>query len=107
MANTEKESIDSAIMTGNVVVGTTAVMINAPKFRFMKGIMLHAPGEPESVPNAAVVYLGNQNVTADTHAETGGFPLAPGSSLFIPSDILVGLHVVSPITAQLLSWIGI
>lgn len=107
MPNTEKESIESVILNSNVAIGTTAVLINPQKFRFMKGILLHAPGEPESAPNSAVVYIGNQNVTADTHAETGGFPLPPGSSLFVPSDILVGLHAISSSAAQLLSWIGI
>lgn len=107
MTNIEKESVDIPVQNRVVVVGTTAVLVNPFKFRFMKGALLYLPGTLDPVPNTAPIWIGNEKVTADLAVETGGFPLIPGSSLNIPTDYLEGLYAVSTAVDQHILWIGV
>ena len=107
MTNTYRESVNLTIKTRNVSVGTTAVLINDFGFKFVKGIQLYAPGSSDANPNTETIWLGNSGVTADQAIETGGFPLVPGSSLFLPSEYIYGLYVISATGSQILTWVGV
>jgi hypothetical protein len=90
-----KEAINELVTTYHVVVGVTAVLINPLKFQFQKGILLRTPESTDPVPNDAPVWIGSVKVTADSDTGTGGFPLIPGASLFIPVEFAKGLYVIS------------
>jgi hypothetical protein len=107
MANIEKESIDSPVQNRVVVVGATAVPINPFEFRFMKGFLLYLPGTLDPTPNTAPVWIGDAKVTADMDADTGGFPLVPGSSLFVPVEFLRDVYAISTMADQHLMWLGV
>jgi hypothetical protein len=107
MTNIRKETIDKPLKNRVVIVGATAVPVNPFKFRFMKGIVLYAPGSNDPVPNTAPIWIGNVNVTADLEIETGGFPLVPGSQITLPVEYLTKLHAISTAADQHLLWIGV
>jgi len=107
MSSNLREAVDVNVQNRNVVVGLTAVKVNPLGFRFTKGILLRTPGTLDAVPNAASVWIGMVNITADTNIETGGFPLVPGSSLFLPVEFLEGLYAISTSTDQNLAWVGV
>ncbi len=107
MANVHREAVDLLIQNRNVAVGTTAVKVNPFGFKFIKGIQLYAPGGADVNPNTAPLWLGNVGVTSDQAIETGGFPLTPGSSLFLPAEFATGLYVISGSASQILTWLGV
>jgi len=107
MANLHREAVDLLVQTRNVVVGVTAVKINPIGFKFVKGVLLHAPGTSDPSPNTDPIWIGSANVTANQHLETGGFPLIPGSTLEIPSEFLGGLYAISTAATQTLTWLGV
>jgi len=107
MANEYREAVDVLVQHRNVAVGVTAVKVNPFGFKFTKGIQLYAPGVLDANPNTSTIWLGGANVTADQVIETGGFPLVPGSSLFLPSEFVSGLHVISAAASQILTWLGV
>lgn len=56
-------------------------------------------------PGSVTVYLGGSDVTADTVAATGGYPLAPGESLPFDSpagEVLYGIVAASTSTVNVL-----
>jgi hypothetical protein len=101
-----KEAINAPIKTYHIVVGVTAVEINPLEFVFQKGILLRTPESTDPIPNDAPVWLGTTQVTADSAANTGGFPLIPGASLFIPTEFATDLYAISTIANQDLAVIG-
>jgi hypothetical protein len=104
---TLKETITNQVLNRNLVIGVTAVKINDIGFRFIKGILLRAPGTVDPTPNTATIWIGSPSVTADMAVETGGFPLPPGASIFIPTEFLNGLHAISTQADQNLAWLGV
>ena len=107
MGNIYQESVDVEVQHRNVVVGTSVVIINPFRFKFVKGILLRTPGTQDPVPNTAPIWIGNAKVTADADPNTGGFPLIPGSSIFLPVEFLDGLYAISTQASQSLSWLGV
>jgi hypothetical protein len=107
MANVHREAVDVLVQTRNVIVGVTAVKVNPIGFKFIKGILLRAPGTTDPSPNVAPIWIGGANVTANQAVETGGFPLVPGASLNIPSEFLNGLYAISTSASQVLTWVGV
>ena len=107
MANIRRETVDILAQHRNVAVGVTAVKVNPLGFKFVKGIQLYAPGSSDATPNIATIWLGGPGVTADQAIETGGFPLVPGSSLFLPSEFVDGLYVISASASQILTGLGV
>ncbi len=105
--NVHREAVNFPIQNRNVAVGVAAVEVNPFGFRFIKGIQLYAPGSSDVAPNTATIWLGNINVTSDQDVDTGGFPLVPGSSLFLPSEFVDGLYVISGSASQILTWLGV
>ncbi len=107
MTNIYREAVDAKVQTRNVVVGVAAVEVNPLEFRFVKGILLRTPGTTDPTPNVAPIWLGHVNVTADSAVETGGFPLVPGASIFIPVELLTGMYAISTSASQVLTWMGV
>jgi hypothetical protein len=107
MANVHREAVDLPVQNRNVAVGVTAVKVNPFGFKFVKGIQLYAPGSSDATPNIATIWIGNAGVTADQAIETGGFPLVPGSSLFLPTEFVENLYVISASASQILTWLGV
>ena len=87
---------------GHVVVGTSAVPLAAETVTIHKGILVVA--DPN---NATTVFLGRKAVTADNAVATGGIPLPPGASLFVPIEDLTALYVVSGSAAQDVAWMAL
>jgi len=107
MSNVYRESVNLKIQNRHVVVGVTAVEVNPFGFQFVKGILLRAPGTLDPVPNTTTVWIGNANITANTAVETGGFPIIPGASLFIPVEFVEGLYAIASAVDQNLAWLGV
>ncbi len=107
MTNVHREAVNLPVQNRNVAVGVTAVKVNPFGFQFTKGIQLYAPGPNDATPNTATVWIGNAQVTSDHAIETGGFPLIPGSSLFLPVEFVDDLYVISASASQLLTWLGV
>jgi hypothetical protein len=107
MTNVYKEAVDAEVQNRNVVVGVAAAKLNPFGFSFMKGILLRTPGTSDPTPNTAPIWLGNAKVTANMEIETGGFPLVPGSSIFIPAEFLKELYAISTQADQNLAWLGV
>lgn len=72
----------------------------------LKGILLRAPGSGDANPNDVPVYVGGSGVTANNLPETGGMPLCPGETLFIPLENLQLLYAISTQPNQQLAWIA-
>ena len=88
---------------GHVVVGTSAAPMAAESVTVVKkGVLVVA--DPN---NATTVYLGRKVVTANNAVETGGIPLPPGASLFVPIEDLTALFVISGSTAQDVAWMAL
>jgi hypothetical protein len=102
-----KEAIDAPVKNYHLVVGVTAVEINPLGFQFQKGILLRTPESTDPVPNDAPIWIGSAQVTADSDTETGGFPLIPGASLFIPVEFVKGLYAISTLADQDIALIGV
>lgn len=107
MSNIYREAVDVKVQNRNVVVGTSAVLINNLEFQFIKGILLRAPGLDDPITNTAPIWIGNANVTADSVIETGGFPIVAGASIFIPVEFISGLYAISTAADQKLAWLGV
>ena len=100
-----KESV-SDMFFGHTSVGTTAKKIVPQKFPVQKGVLLRSPGAGDPVPNTRPVWIGGCGVTADSLA-TGGVPLCPGESMFIPLEDPTRLHAVSTAEGQDLAWMAV
>jgi len=107
MVNVYREAANVVVQNRHVVVGATAVLVNPLGFKFVKGFLLRTPGVGDPTPNTAPIWLGNANVTADSAVETGGFPLIPGASIYIPSEFADGLYAISTAASQDLVWLGV
>lgn len=88
---------------GHVVVGTNVAPLATESVTVVKkGVLVVA--DPN---NATTVYLGRSVVTADNAVDTGGIPLPPGASLFIPIEDLTALFVISGSAAQDVAWMAL
>lgn len=88
---------------GHVVVGTTAApLVEESVIDVKKGVLVVAGPN-----NTTTVYLGRKVVTADNAVETGGIPLPPGASLFVPIEDLTALYIISGSAAQDVAWMAL
>ena len=60
-------------------IGTTAVQMTTESTKADRGIQITA-----SAGNSATIYVGLNNVTADSADATDGFPLAAGEAILVP-----------------------
>lgn len=105
MTDVLKESV-TGLKNGVVFVGTSATPLSNSSAKLFKGLLLRCPGPDEDVPNSSPVYVGGDGVTADL-AETGGVPVLPGDSIFIPLESLAGVYVVAVDEDQSVAWLAI
>jgi len=93
------------MLHGWTTVGTSPVPITPLQLIPYKGILLFAPGTAyPGGGNSAPIWVGGPRVTADQNEGTGGTPIVPGSSLFVPLDKPDIIYVVSNAVTQKLSW---
>jgi hypothetical protein len=106
MWEVKETSPSNRLAHGHTVVGTTPVPLTTLTFKFVRGVLLRAPGPNDPVPNTDVIYVGRRSVTADS-AATGGMPLLPGHAIDLPVDDPTQVYVVSRSANQDLAWIGV
>lgn len=103
-----RETVDPKnLRWGHKVVGTTAVKLTDLEFKFSKGLLVRAPGSSDPTPNTNCIWLGGAGVTADSDAETGGVPLAPGDSINLPVNDPTEIYAISDGAAQDVAWMGV
>lgn len=99
-----KETVEQ-VAHGHTVVGTSPVQLSTLQLRPLKGVLLRCPGESDPSGNSAPIWVGNSTkVSADSDPGTGGMPILPGSSMFIPIDDVRKLYVVSTGVDQDIAW---
>ncbi len=92
------------LKNGHTVVGATTSPLTPLSFKGYRGVLVYAPGNADPTPNTAPVWVGRAAVTADSEVGTGGMPLVPGASLFIPVDDPSKLYVISTVADQDIAW---
>jgi hypothetical protein len=92
---------------GHKSVGTSPTKIIVPGYKFIKGIVLRAPGDNDPVSNNAPIWIGRADVTANSNEAAGGMPIAPGESLTLPLESGKDLYAISNTANQDIAWIGL
>lgn len=87
---------------GHTSVGTSAIRVVPQDLDLKKGLQIKS-----AAGNTGVVYLGRSNVTANSNAQTGGYPLQPGESIAIPIDEAKQIYVIASQVSQDVAWMGI
>lgn len=97
------------LVHGHTVVGTTAVKVTkaTSNLKPQKGVLFRTPGANDPTPNTHCVWVGNSNVTADSDITSGGYPLAPGEALFVPTSEVDDLYAVAGAASQDIAWMVI
>jgi hypothetical protein len=106
MWEVKETSPSTRLANGHTAVGTTPVPVSEVSQKFVRGLLLRAPGPNDPTPNTDVIWVGKKSVTADTTA-TGGMPLLPGSVLELPVEDPSQVYAVSGSDNQDLAWMGI
>ena len=102
-----KESVpgiskDSGPAHGWTSVGTTIAQLMDKTFSVTyKGVLIVS--DPD---NTVTIFIGRNGVTSDKDAETGGIPLSPDRSIFIPIEDPTLLYVISGSASQLVAWMS-
>jgi hypothetical protein len=87
------------------VVGIERIEITPLDLYLYKGILLTCPGtQYDGSGNAKPVWVGGHRVTADDNPGTGGFPIMPGSAMFIPIEKPNEIWVISSQADQRIAW---
>lgn len=102
-----KTTVPKRVYTGHLVVGASRVQISKIMKSLTTGLILRAPGGSDPTPNTVPIWVGGSNVTANSHATTGGFPLVPGAALEINVEDSDDLYFISTAASQDLAWIGV
>lgn len=93
------------IKNGWQTAGLERVQITPLELYALKGILMTCPGSQyEGGGNDAMIWIGGPKVTADQNVNSGGMPIAPGSSIFIPCEKPNELWVVSDQADQKIAW---
>ena len=85
-------------------IGTTPLQLSSAGANIveMEGVQLLA-----SSGNAGTIYVGfGSGITTDAADTTDGFPLAPGTSVFIPTRRVSDIWVIATISSQKLWFLG-
>jgi hypothetical protein len=83
-------------------IGTTGVQISSSSQKLRNGVTVLASGS-----NSATVYVGcNSGITANTSDTADGFPLAAGGAIFIETDNVNKVYVISTSANQVVFWMG-
>jgi hypothetical protein len=86
----------------HTVVGVTPVALGNTAVKFVRGLLLRAPGHDDVTPNTGVIFIGDRNVTVAT-----GLALIPGASIELPVDDSSLIYVVSTHADQDLAWLAV
>ena len=101
-----KETVPG-VSHGHQAAGTSRVRLTDLDIPVLKGVLLRCPGsEDDGGGNTASVWVGGAGVTADSTA-TGGMPILPGDSLFVPIERPMSLFIISTDADQDVAWIGL
>ena len=92
------------VANGHTLVGLVATQLSLTTYKINKGVLLRAPGAVDSISNTTAIWVGNQAVTNDSNPDTGGMPIIPGASLFIPIDDITLLYVIAGAVDQDIAW---
>lgn len=94
---------------GHTTVGTTAAQLIPQEYSIdpAKGVLIRTPGSSDPTPNANIVWVGNKNVTADSDVTSGGYPLAPGEAVFIPTKDYASIYVIAGGAGNDVAWMVI
>jgi len=89
---------------GWTTVGTLAAQLSPLELNAYKGVLMTCPGSAyPGEGNDAPVWVGGPLMTADD-GPTGGFPIVPGSSMFVPVERIDLLYVISTMENQKIGW---
>jgi hypothetical protein len=91
---------------GHQTVGRARKRLSDDKYDILKGVLLRAPGAGDPAANTDPVWVGGAAVTADSGA-SGGMPLPPGESMFLPLEDIRNLWLISTTDNQDLAWITV
>lgn len=101
-----KESVPG-LLHGHQAAGTSRIRLTDLDIPVHKGVLMRCPGsEDAGGGNTAPVWVGGNGVTADS-AATGGIPILPGDSLFVPIERPMSLFIISTDADQDVAWIGL
>lgn len=91
---------------GHKSVGTSHVQLfpTISVSNVYKGVMIRTPGSSDPAANSAPIWIGKDNVTADSTPGTGGFPLIPGATIVIPLEIVDQIYAISTAASQDLAY---
>ena len=95
------------LANGHTVVGQTAAPLTTNSRSLCRGVVVRAAGAGEDTPNSDIVWVGRACVTADNDVGTGGVPILPGGSIFLPVDDPSKVYVISNTAAQDVAWLGV
>jgi len=93
---------------GNTVAGQdVGVRLTPLTFKFVRGVIIRAPGSQDLVPNTDIVFVStNPNVTAGTNLDLDGIPVLPGGAIELPIEEPDKVYVVSQSAGQKVCWFG-
>lgn len=90
---------------GHVMAGVTRAKLTELGFTGYKGVLIRCPGVSDpGEGNDATVWVGGPGVTANSDTGTGGMPVNPGASLFVPLDQPNLIWVISTQASQDVAW---
>jgi hypothetical protein len=95
---------------GHMVAGNgagNAVQLTANSIKVNRGVLVRCPGAKDPTANTKPVWVGLKGVTPDSTQDTGGMPVVPGSSLFVPIDDPSELYIVSTVASQDIAWLAL
>lgn len=95
------------MFSGHTPAGTVAVQLTVLDHKLLRGILLRCAGPGDAVANTVPVWVGKENVTADSDSGTGGMPIIPGESMFLPIEKATLLWIVSIDENQDVAWLAI
>tara|TARA_B100000700_G_scaffold320652_2_gene418345 strand:+ start:2338 stop:2637 length:300 start_codon:yes stop_codon:yes gene_type:complete len=79
------------VRTGRVSsIGTAAAQLTSSVVKAKRGVQITADSD-----NAATIYVGNSNVTADAADTTDGYPIAAGETVVIPTRKPSDLYLIA------------
>lgn len=95
-----KDVVVGTIRHGSTSVGTTSVQITTDPIKVTRGVRIKA-----AAGNANTVYVGTRsNVTANSAADTDGYPLGAGEEILVPVDDVEKIHLIAGAVSQTIFW---
>lgn len=97
---------------GWTTVGTGPAVPLCGAFQTARGVMLRCPGAADydqggNTVNTVPIWVGRSNRVTPDQSDTGGMPLVPGASMFIPIDDPSQIFIISVAAGQKVAWMGV